>query len=180
MPCRSLLTIALALLLAACASPLSLKPGTSIEEARSTLGRPTAEAEAAGRRHAAAVFGPAQQPVRGERGLRRAGPAASRRGDDDRRELRARAGGQGHAGGRAARLRAAGGHVSLPAVERDGVHVPLLHARRVQGGDVHLLRSGRRGEANGDRPGSVVDRRRRSQTTDGRSPARRSARWGTP
>ena len=40
---RSLLTIALALLLAACASPLSLKPGTSIDEARSTLGRPTAE-----------------------------------------------------------------------------------------------------------------------------------------
>jgi hypothetical protein len=43
MSCRSLLTIALALLLAACATPLSLKPGTSIEEARSTLGRPTAE-----------------------------------------------------------------------------------------------------------------------------------------
>jgi hypothetical protein len=40
---RSLPTIALALLLAACATPLSLKPGTSIEEARSTLGRPTAE-----------------------------------------------------------------------------------------------------------------------------------------
>ena len=43
MPSRSLLTMALALLLAACASPLALKPGTSIEEARSTLGRPTAE-----------------------------------------------------------------------------------------------------------------------------------------
>ena len=40
---RSPLTVALALLLAACATPLSLKPGTSIEEARSTLGRPTAE-----------------------------------------------------------------------------------------------------------------------------------------
>jgi hypothetical protein len=43
MSCRSLLTIALALTLAGCATPLSLKPGTSIEEARSTLGRPTAE-----------------------------------------------------------------------------------------------------------------------------------------
>jgi hypothetical protein len=43
MSCRSLLTIALVLMLAACATPLSLKPGTSIEEARSTLGRPTAE-----------------------------------------------------------------------------------------------------------------------------------------
>ena len=43
MSCRSLITIALALLLAACATPMSLKPGTSIEEARSTLGRPTAE-----------------------------------------------------------------------------------------------------------------------------------------
>ena len=43
MSCRSLLTIALALALAACATPLSLKPGTSTEEARSTLGRPTAE-----------------------------------------------------------------------------------------------------------------------------------------
>lgn len=43
MPRRSLPAIALALLLAACATPLSLKPGTSIEEARSTLGRPTAE-----------------------------------------------------------------------------------------------------------------------------------------
>jgi len=40
---RSLFAVVLALLLAACASPLSLKPGTSIEEARSTLGRPTAE-----------------------------------------------------------------------------------------------------------------------------------------
>ena len=40
---RSLPTVALALLLAACASPMSLKPGTSIDEARSTLGRPTAE-----------------------------------------------------------------------------------------------------------------------------------------
>jgi len=40
---RSLFTVAVALLLAACASPLSLKPGTSIEEARSMLGRPTAE-----------------------------------------------------------------------------------------------------------------------------------------
>ncbi|MGE5161364.1 MAG: hypothetical protein ACM3O5_07655 [Betaproteobacteria bacterium] len=43
MTCRSMLTAALALLLAACASPLSLKPGTPIEEARSSLGRPTAE-----------------------------------------------------------------------------------------------------------------------------------------
>ena len=43
MSCRSLLAFALALLLAACASPLSLKPGTPIEEARSTLGRPTTE-----------------------------------------------------------------------------------------------------------------------------------------
>lgn len=40
---RSLPALALALLLAACASPLSLKPGTSIEEARAGLGRPTAE-----------------------------------------------------------------------------------------------------------------------------------------
>ena len=43
MTCRSLPAIALALFLAACATPLSLKPGTSIEEARSKLGRPTAE-----------------------------------------------------------------------------------------------------------------------------------------
>ena len=43
MPCRSLPAVVLALLLAACASPLSLKPGTPIQEARSTLGRPTAE-----------------------------------------------------------------------------------------------------------------------------------------
>lgn len=43
MSCRSLLALALALLLAACATPLSLKPGTSIDEARATLGRPTAE-----------------------------------------------------------------------------------------------------------------------------------------
>lgn len=43
MSCRSLLAFAIALLLAACASPLSLKPGTSIEEARPALGRPTAE-----------------------------------------------------------------------------------------------------------------------------------------
>jgi hypothetical protein len=43
MSCRSLLTFALALLLAACATPLSLKPGTSIDEARSAFGRPTAE-----------------------------------------------------------------------------------------------------------------------------------------
>lgn len=34
---------ALALLLTACASPLSLKPGTSIADARAALGRPTAE-----------------------------------------------------------------------------------------------------------------------------------------
>ena len=34
---------ALAIFLAACASPQSLKPGTPIAEARSTLGRPTAE-----------------------------------------------------------------------------------------------------------------------------------------
>ena len=40
---RSLLSIALVLLLSACASPQSLKPGTSVDEARSTLGRPTAE-----------------------------------------------------------------------------------------------------------------------------------------
>jgi hypothetical protein len=43
MSCRSLPAFALALLLAACATPLSLKPGTSIDEARATLGRPTAE-----------------------------------------------------------------------------------------------------------------------------------------
>ena len=43
MSCRSLLAFALALLLAACATPLSLKPGASIDEARATLGRPTAE-----------------------------------------------------------------------------------------------------------------------------------------
>jgi hypothetical protein len=43
MSSRSLLTIALALLLSACASPLALQPGTPIDQARSTLGRPTAE-----------------------------------------------------------------------------------------------------------------------------------------
>lgn len=43
MSCRSLPALALALLLAGCASPLSLKPGTSIDEARAALGRPTAE-----------------------------------------------------------------------------------------------------------------------------------------
>lgn len=40
---RNLLAVALALLLAACASPQSLKPGTTLAEARSELGRPTAE-----------------------------------------------------------------------------------------------------------------------------------------
>ena len=40
---RPLLPAVLALLLAACATPLSLKPGTSIAEARSAFGRPTAE-----------------------------------------------------------------------------------------------------------------------------------------
>lgn len=39
-----LLPGALALFLAACATPQSLKPGTPIDEARSALGRPTAEA----------------------------------------------------------------------------------------------------------------------------------------
>jgi hypothetical protein len=34
---------ALALILSACASPLALKPGTSLPEARAALGRPTAE-----------------------------------------------------------------------------------------------------------------------------------------
>ena len=43
MTCRPLLSIILALLLSACATPQSLKPGTSVDEARSTLGRPTAE-----------------------------------------------------------------------------------------------------------------------------------------
>ena len=43
MSCRSLLAFALALLLAACATPLSMKLGTSIDEARSAFGRPTAE-----------------------------------------------------------------------------------------------------------------------------------------
>ena len=43
MSCRSLLAFALALLLAGCATPLSLTPGTPIGEARSALGRPTAE-----------------------------------------------------------------------------------------------------------------------------------------
>jgi hypothetical protein len=38
-----LIPVALALLLAACATPPSLKPGTSIAEARAALGRPTAE-----------------------------------------------------------------------------------------------------------------------------------------
>jgi hypothetical protein len=42
MLCR-LIPAALALFLAACATPQSLKPGTPIAEARSTLGRPTAE-----------------------------------------------------------------------------------------------------------------------------------------
>lgn len=40
---RRLIPAALALFLAACATPQSLKPGTPIAEARSTLGRPTAE-----------------------------------------------------------------------------------------------------------------------------------------
>ena len=40
---RRLLPVALATLLAACASPQSLKPGTTIADARSELGRPTAE-----------------------------------------------------------------------------------------------------------------------------------------
>ncbi|MGB2816300.1 MAG: hypothetical protein WBA53_10875 [Burkholderiaceae bacterium] len=38
-----LIPVALALFLVACASPQSLKPGTPIAEARSALGRPTAE-----------------------------------------------------------------------------------------------------------------------------------------
>jgi hypothetical protein len=40
---RRLLPPALALVLTACATPTSLKPGTSIEAARQSLGRPTAE-----------------------------------------------------------------------------------------------------------------------------------------
>lgn len=40
---RPLLPAVLALLLAACATPLSLKPGTTIAEARSAFSRPTAE-----------------------------------------------------------------------------------------------------------------------------------------
>jgi hypothetical protein len=43
MTCRLLLSASFVLLLSACATPQSLKPGTSVEEARSTLGRPTAE-----------------------------------------------------------------------------------------------------------------------------------------
>jgi outer membrane protein assembly factor BamE (lipoprotein component of BamABCDE complex) len=43
MTCRSLLSTLLVLLLSACATPQSLKPGASVDEARSTLGRPTAE-----------------------------------------------------------------------------------------------------------------------------------------
>jgi hypothetical protein len=41
---RRLIPAVAVFLLAACASPQSLKPGTPITEARSTLGRPTAEA----------------------------------------------------------------------------------------------------------------------------------------
>lgn len=40
---QRLVVVSVALLLAACASPQSLKPGTSIAEARASLGRPTAE-----------------------------------------------------------------------------------------------------------------------------------------
>lgn len=40
---RLLVPAALALLLAACASPQGLKPGTPVDEARRALGRPTAE-----------------------------------------------------------------------------------------------------------------------------------------
>jgi hypothetical protein len=40
---RRLFPAALAVLLAACATPTSLKPGTSIDAARQSLGRPTAE-----------------------------------------------------------------------------------------------------------------------------------------
>jgi hypothetical protein len=40
---RRLIPAALAVFLTACASPQSLKPGTPIAEARSALGRPTAE-----------------------------------------------------------------------------------------------------------------------------------------
>ncbi len=40
---RRLLPVALAMLLAACTTPQSLKPGTTVAEARSALGRPTAE-----------------------------------------------------------------------------------------------------------------------------------------
>lgn len=40
---RLIIPAALALVLTACATPQSLKPGTSISEARSALGRPTAE-----------------------------------------------------------------------------------------------------------------------------------------
>lgn len=38
-----LLSVALALLLTACATPASLPPGASVDEARRSLGRPTAE-----------------------------------------------------------------------------------------------------------------------------------------
>ena len=40
---RRIIPAALAIFLVACASPQSLKPGTPIAEARSTLGQPTAE-----------------------------------------------------------------------------------------------------------------------------------------
>ena len=40
---RRLVPVALSLLLAACATPQSLKPGASIEEARSTIPRPSSE-----------------------------------------------------------------------------------------------------------------------------------------
>ena len=180
MSCRSLIAFALALLLAACATPLSLKPGTSIDEARLTLGRPTAELKL---------------PDGGTR-LQYSGQPFNQSvvNADFDAQGRLRVVEQMMTDESFARVRAGkdtqadvlrdfgppGGHLPLPPVERDGVHVPLLHARRVQGRDVHLLRSGRRGETHGDRPGPVVASAAAIATTDERGLGRWSGRWETP
>ncbi len=146
-PAKMLLAAA-ASMLAACATPPSLAPGTTLDQARAKLGNPTGSYSLPG---GGTRLQYSNQPF--DQSVWNADFDAQGRlarveqmmSDAAFSQSAVR---QGHTKRCAARLRATGRDVLLQTAQRKRVDVSLLHVRRIQGSDVHLFRSRRCGQAN--------------------------------
>ena len=162
-PLKTVLFAAAVSALAACATPASLAPGTTLDEARAKLGNPTGRYSLPGGGTRLQYSNqPFDQSVWNANFDEKGRLANVEQMMTDAAFARVRSG-KVHARRCTPRLWPACGDVLLPTARRKRLDVPLLHVRRVQGGDVRIFRSGRSRQADRNRAGPVGDTRRRPQ-----------------